>query len=33
MSQDIFTQLTNSLVDGEPEAAFELTQQALASGL
>jgi len=33
MTQDIFTQLTNSLVDGDPDAALELTQQALASGV
>ena len=33
MSNEILTQLTESLVLGEPEAAVELTRQALQSGL
>jgi corrinoid protein of di/trimethylamine methyltransferase len=32
MSADIFAQLTDSLVDGDPDLAFELTQNALATG-
>lgn len=33
MSTDLLTQLTNSLVDGDPDATFSLTQQALQSGM
>lgn len=33
MSDDLFEKLTNSLVDGDPDAATALTQQALAAGL
>ncbi len=33
MTSEIFTQLANSLIDGDPEATFELTQQALAAGI
>ncbi len=33
MSDELFTKLTNSLVDGDPDAAASLTQQALAAGL
>jgi corrinoid protein of di/trimethylamine methyltransferase len=32
MSSDIFTQLKDSLVDGDPDATVALTQQALAAG-
>jgi corrinoid protein of di/trimethylamine methyltransferase len=32
MSPDIFTQLKDSLVDGDPDAAVELTRLALAAG-
>jgi corrinoid protein of di/trimethylamine methyltransferase len=32
MSPDIFTQLKDSLIDGDPEAAVELTKLALAAG-
>lgn len=33
MSQEIFAKLTNSLVDGDPDATFEATKEALASGI
>jgi len=33
MSDDLFAKLTNSLVDGDPDAAAALTQQALTAGL
>jgi corrinoid protein of di/trimethylamine methyltransferase len=33
MSNELFTQLTNSLVDGDPDATVDLTRQALASGI
>lgn len=33
MSQEIFAKLTNSLVDGDPDATFEATQEALAAGI
>jgi corrinoid protein of di/trimethylamine methyltransferase len=33
MSQEIFTKLTNSLVDGDPDATFEATKEALAAGI
>lgn len=33
MTDDLLTQLTQAIVDGEPELAAELTQQALAAGL
>jgi len=33
MSDELFTKLTNSLIDGDPDAAASLTQQALAAGL
>jgi corrinoid protein of di/trimethylamine methyltransferase len=32
MSQDVLIQLTTAIVDGEPEQAMELAQQALAAG-
>src|SRR5690554_2501948 len=33
MSDQLLSQLSNSLVEGDPEAAVELTRQALAAGL
>jgi len=33
MSNELFTQLTNSLVDGDPDATVEFTRQALAAGI
>ena len=33
MSDELFAKLTNSLVDGDPDAAASLTEQALAAGL
>jgi corrinoid protein of di/trimethylamine methyltransferase len=33
MSSELLTQITTTLVDGEPEATVELTRQALAAGL
>ncbi|GAB4477037.1 MAG: B12-binding domain-containing protein [Anaerolineales bacterium] len=33
MSQEIFAKLTNSLVDGDPDACFEATKEALAAGI
>ncbi|RCK76078.1 MAG: 5-methyltetrahydrofolate--homocysteine methyltransferase [Anaerolineae bacterium] len=33
MSQEIFSKLTNSLVDGDPDATFEATKEALAAGI
>ncbi|UCH60212.1 MAG: corrinoid protein [Anaerolineales bacterium] len=33
MSQVLFQQLANSLVDGDPDATFDLTKQALAQGI
>ena len=33
MSQALFQQLTNSLVDGEPDATYDLTRLALAQGI
>ena len=33
MSDDLFAKLTNSLVDGDPDAAVSLTQEGLAAGL
>ena len=33
MSQEIFDQLTQAVIDGEPEDAAELAQQALDQGL
>jgi corrinoid protein of di/trimethylamine methyltransferase len=33
MTNELFSQLTNSLIDGDPEATVELTQQALAAGI
>jgi len=33
MSQEIFAKLTNSLVDGDPDATFEATKEALAAGI
>ena len=33
MTNDLFTQLTNSLIDGDPEATVALTQEALAAGI
>jgi dimethylamine corrinoid protein len=33
MSNELFTQLTNSLIDGDPDATVELTRQALAAGI
>jgi corrinoid protein of di/trimethylamine methyltransferase len=33
MSPDIFTQLKDSLVDGDPDATVSLTQEALAAGV
>ena len=33
MSDDIISQITNAIIEGEPELIVELTQQALAKGL
>jgi len=33
MSQEIFAKLTSSLVDGDPDATFEATKEALAAGI
>lgn len=33
MSQEIFAKLTNSLVEGDPDATFEATKEALAAGI
>jgi corrinoid protein of di/trimethylamine methyltransferase len=33
MSSDLFAQLSQSLVDGDPEATVELTQEAIRSGI
>lgn len=33
MSQEFFTKLTNSLVEGDPDATFEHTKAALAAGI
>jgi len=33
MTDDVLSQITTNLVDGEPEAVVELTRQALAAGL
>jgi corrinoid protein of di/trimethylamine methyltransferase len=33
MTNELFTQLTNSLIDGDPEATVALTQEALAAGI
>jgi corrinoid protein of di/trimethylamine methyltransferase len=33
MTNELFTQLTNSLIDGDPEATVALTQEALATGI
>jgi corrinoid protein of di/trimethylamine methyltransferase len=33
MTNEIFTQLMNSLIDGDPDATFALTQQALEAGI
>ncbi|MGB9585815.1 MAG: corrinoid protein [Anaerolineales bacterium] len=33
MSQEIFNKLTQSLVDGDPDATFEYTKEALAAGV
>lgn len=33
MSNDLFSQIAQSLVDGDPDLAYELTSQALADGL
>lgn len=33
MTDEIYAQITQSIIDGEPELTVELTQQALASGL
>lgn len=33
MTQEIFTQLARSVIDGEPDVTYELTQKALADGL
>jgi corrinoid protein of di/trimethylamine methyltransferase len=33
MSNELFSQLTNSLVEGDPDAAFDLTKQAIEAGL
>lgn len=33
MSQELFAKLTNSLVDGDPDATFEATKEALAAGI
>ncbi|MCS6907647.1 MAG: corrinoid protein [Anaerolineales bacterium] len=33
MSQEIFAKLTNSLVEGDPDATYEATKEALAAGI
>jgi corrinoid protein of di/trimethylamine methyltransferase len=33
MSNELFTQLTNSLIEGDPDAALALTQKAIKAGL
>lgn len=33
MSNELFTQLTNSLIEGDPDVALELTQKAIKAGL
>jgi len=33
MTSEIFTQLSNSLIDGDPEATYALTKQALDAGI
>jgi corrinoid protein of di/trimethylamine methyltransferase len=33
MTSEIFTQLTNSLIDGDPDATIALTKQALEAGI
>lgn len=33
MSQEIFAKLTNSLVEGDPDATFDYTKEALAAGI
>jgi len=33
MTNELFTQLTNSLIDGDPETTVALTQEALAAGI
>lgn len=33
MTQEIFTQLTQSLIDGDPDATVDLTKKALADGV
>ncbi len=33
MTNELFTQLMNSLIDGDPEATVALTQEALAAGI
>jgi corrinoid protein of di/trimethylamine methyltransferase len=33
MTQEIFAQLSQTMIDGDPDAAVELTQQALAAGI
>ena len=33
MSNELYSQLANSLVDGDPDATEALTRQALADGL
>ncbi|HSF79743.1 MAG TPA: corrinoid protein [Anaerolineales bacterium] len=33
MSQELFQRLSDSLVEGDPDATFELTKQALAQGI
>ncbi len=33
MSQEIISQITNAIVEGEPEQAVELTRQALSTGI
>ena len=33
MTSEIFTQLANSLIDGDPEATYALTKQALDAGI
>src|SRR5512145_3028799 len=33
MSNNLFAQLSQSLVDGDPDATVELTRQALAAGI
>jgi corrinoid protein of di/trimethylamine methyltransferase len=33
MSNELFSKLTNSLVEGDPDATFDFTKQAIAAGL